>query len=152
MSGSRRSSGTGYEKSSRTGKGILIHAVEKKRHSRLGSKGILAQDCTERRIFCKFIRIIIIEVTDNDLIDPLHKVLIVRMETEYSRVICLEVVPDDFFKTDAMCELLKEKQAVIRRKFTAIEIKFELLIETERGVIYNRHKDLSFMFDFDSTP
>ena len=28
----------------------------------------------------------------------------------------------------------------------------ELVIETERGVFYNRHKDLLFMFDFDSTP
>ena len=110
--------------------GSLIHAVEETRHSRLGSKGILAQDCTEHRIIGKFIRIIVIEVTGNDLIDPLHKVLIVCMEKKNSRVICLEVVLDDFFKTDAMCEFLKEKQAAIRRKFAAIEVKFELLIES----------------------
>jgi hypothetical protein len=64
----------------------------------------------------------------------------------------VKVITDDFFKTDAVRKLLKEKQASIGRKFAAIEVKFELLIETERGVIYNRHRDLSFMFDFDSTP
>ena len=48
-------------------------------------------------------------------------------------------------------EEMKE-QASVGRKFAAIEVKFELLIETERGVIYNRHRDLSFMFDFDLTP
>ena len=48
-------------------------------------------------------------------------------------------------------EEMKE-QASVGRKFAAIEVIFELLIETERGVIYNRHRDLSFMFDFDSTP
>jgi hypothetical protein len=70
------------------------------------------------------------------------------MDPEYSRIIGLEVVTDNLFETDAIREFLQKEQASVGRKFAAIEVIFELLIETERGVIYNRHRDLSFMFWF----
>ena len=42
--------------------GILIQTIEKKRHRRLGSKGVLTQDRAEHRIRGKLIRIVVIEV------------------------------------------------------------------------------------------
>ena len=58
------------------------------------------------------------------------------MEPECGRVICLKVVTDNFFKTNAMSELLQEEKSAIGRKFAAVVVIFELLIETERGVIF----------------
>ena len=131
---------------------IFIHTVEKTRYRRLRSKSILARNRTEYRVCGKIISVNVIEATGKDLKDPLHEGFIVSMEPECNRIICLRVITDDFFKTEAVHELLKEKQTSIGIKFAATEDKFELFIETERGVIYYRHWDLSYMFDFDSTP
>ena len=104
---------------------IFVQAVEKTRHRRLRSKDILAKNRTKHRVCGKFIGVIVIEVPSKELKDPLHEVLIVSMKPECSRIICLKVITDDFFKTDAVRELLKEKQASIGRKFAAIEVKFD---------------------------
>ena len=61
---------------------ILIQAVEKTRYRRLRSKGILAKNRTEHRVRGQFIGIIIIEISGNDLKDPLHQVLFISMESE----------------------------------------------------------------------
>jgi hypothetical protein len=52
--------------------GILIHTIEKTRYRGLGSKGVFAQDRAEHRIRGKLIRIVVIEVSGKDLINPLH--------------------------------------------------------------------------------
>ena len=51
--------------------GILIQSVEV-RHCNLRSKSVLAQNNTENSIRGKFIRIIVIEIRDKDLLDSLH--------------------------------------------------------------------------------
>ena len=51
------------------------------------------------------------------------------MDPEYSRIIGLEVVTDNLFETDAIREFLQKEQASVGRKFAAIEVIFELLIE-----------------------
>ena len=66
---------------------------------------------------------IVFEVPGKDLKDPMHESLIVSMEPECSRIICLKAIKDNFFKTDAMRKLLQEKQASIGREFAAIEVK-----------------------------
>ncbi len=62
--------------------GILVQTVEKPRHRRLGSKGILAKNCAEHRICGKVIYTVIIEVSGNNLKESLHQALFSSTEAE----------------------------------------------------------------------
>ena len=103
---------------------ITVHAVPETGQCWLGCQCFLIKDCSHHRIVCQFICTVVFEIRRYDLINQLHQVIRIFMNTALGVIVGLEKP----YQTNTGGEFFNEKQASIGRKIAAVEINFDFLI------------------------